>query len=251
MERIDVTLPGTDIVEAFFLPEKCHPQDRKVVGWVIESDEYKLLQLYRSGFMPKVIVDCGAHYGSFGFLASRIWPEASIYAFEPNWASFSVLVKNCPGNVLNSCSFLTEVVSEGRWETLVGVDEEGFPASSVYGKSVDTRDTKPKTRAVARQQKLSYFLKESDIKCVDLLKIDTEGSEVPILSDLNNTKWLGRIRYIRGEWHGLRAVGEVYNLLRATHSVFIHNDPEQINGSFFACHRFLGVDAFEQIRSYW
>ena len=51
-------------------------------------------------FKARIIVDIGAHVGMFSKLCSLAFPEAVIYAYEPNPDSFKWLKQNCEGTLI-------------------------------------------------------------------------------------------------------------------------------------------------------
>lgn len=68
---------------------------------VILDDEYgtSLLQT-----PPTTVVDIGANIGLFSWLALHSWPEAKIFAFEPNPSAYEFLQKNAAGASPANCA---------------------------------------------------------------------------------------------------------------------------------------------------
>ena len=56
-----------------------------------EAFEYSLSLLKSYGYEPSLIVDAGAHLGSFAKLAERIYPAAEIHMVEPQAACQTAL----------------------------------------------------------------------------------------------------------------------------------------------------------------
>jgi predicted RNA methylase len=63
------------------------------------DDCYGLLNIY-SKVKPSVIADIGANSGFFSRLCSLYFPQARIYAYEPNPDSFKWLKQNCEGTLI-------------------------------------------------------------------------------------------------------------------------------------------------------
>ena len=63
---------------------------------IVIDDEYGIYGYLRRT-APRLIVDIGAHVGMFSKLCSLAFPEAVIYAYEPNPGSFKWLKQNCKG----------------------------------------------------------------------------------------------------------------------------------------------------------
>src|SRR5579885_3078300 len=76
-------------------------------------------------YLPKnpVIIEAGAHYGRDTIKMSKIWPQATIHAFEPVPELFTILKNNTqkydnifcyPYALSNSCGTKNFFVSSGR-----------------------------------------------------------------------------------------------------------------------------------------
>jgi FkbM family methyltransferase len=49
---------------------------------------------YYTGRPPKIVVDVGANIGLFSVLARKLWPESTVYAYEPEAQNFAFLQSN-------------------------------------------------------------------------------------------------------------------------------------------------------------
>lgn len=69
--------------------------DLYVIPEVVERDMYKL-EFMSKVFSEKnhIVIDCGAHIGSFSVLVSNYFPEIKVHSFEPNPESFEYLKRN-------------------------------------------------------------------------------------------------------------------------------------------------------------
>src|SRR5262245_54732496 len=70
--------------------------DYAICHEVQSLDCYRVRQLAGSGFAPQIVVDIGAHIGSFTALAAKYFPDARIYSFEPLRGHYELLVWNTP-----------------------------------------------------------------------------------------------------------------------------------------------------------
>lgn len=70
--------------------------DLAIIDEVINRDCYQLAKLKGAGFDPKIIIDIGAHIGTFAALAHLLWPQARIFCVEPDEGSFELLTLNAP-----------------------------------------------------------------------------------------------------------------------------------------------------------
>src|SRR5215831_4200877 len=70
--------------------------DYAICNEVQALDCYRVRALTSAGFAPKIVVDIGAHIGSFTALAAKYFPDARIYSFEPLSVHYDLLVWNSP-----------------------------------------------------------------------------------------------------------------------------------------------------------
>jgi FkbM family methyltransferase len=177
--------------------------DTDVVNEVINGDCYLLNAMKQRGFQPRVIVDVGAHIGTFSVLAHSLWPEARIISIEPNAESFEVLKQNAPFATLFNLA-----IGDPGEANLVAA--EGQPGSSFVA-DVDWQDTANwKSQADHRKFELSVTVKceifeniltQAGIdRDIDLLKLDCEGGEFHLLRLLPQAL-ASRIKNIVGEYH--------------------------------------------------
>src|SRR5258708_5609961 len=57
------------------------------------SMNFRLRSVANRGFAPKCIVDVGAYEGAWSKMAKSIWPESSLFMFEPNFSKKEKLAK--------------------------------------------------------------------------------------------------------------------------------------------------------------
>lgn len=168
-------------------------------------DCYRVHELVESRFEPKIIVDIGAHIGSFTALAAKHFPKAEIYSFEPLKQHYNVLVKNsrqghCKPNNLAVLGFYG--------------GEEGhdiYPGNE-FERAYRTRQL---SNAISMEQLFSRF----KLPRIDFLKIDCEQSEVNIFRELDHLDRLKDIDVISGEWHFDTAKQELHSIVGKTHEV--------------------------------
>lgn len=169
------------------------------------DDCYHVRKLAESGFAPKVIVDIGAHIGTFTALAARYFPKAKIYSFEPLKQHYDVLVKNSrsgrctPKNV-----------------AILGFygDEQG---RDIYPGNEFERAYR--ARQLSNALSVGEMLRRYRLTQIDWLKIDCEQSEVNIFRELDALDRLKDIDVISGEWHFDTAKNEIRSIVGKTHDV--------------------------------
>lgn len=151
-----------------------------VPQWVEkEVDEYFMVPLRVE---PKVIVDIGACIGAFGLRARKEWPGVKVFAYEP-----------LPSNVACLRSNL-----DSEWATIVpaAVRAEAGVQTMYLGDLFVTGSFVKGERQTINEIAVDC-VSARELPVCDLLKIDTEGSEVEILTTMN----LDPVKAILLEFH--------------------------------------------------
>ena len=150
------------------------------------QDTYRLKEIS----LPKraVVLDVGAHIGSFSVAIHSKFPDAVITAFEPHPSNFRLLQENAP---FARC--IPKAVS--------GVAGKAFltdhKASASYALSLSETDTPVDTVS------LGDYLRE--VPRVDLMKVDIEGAEKDVFEHLE-PELLSKVDRIMMEIHPPHAV---------------------------------------------
>ena len=142
-----------------------------------------------------VIVDCGSNIGMSILFFKRLYPQSKIIAFEPDPQTFEALRANVRDNALSdvACHQIALGDFDGNIDLYQVEDER---QSNLRTSTLHERmPTKRKISVPVR--KLSGFITAD----VDLLKLDVEGAEVKVLSDLLETGSLRRIKRMHIEYH--------------------------------------------------
>jgi len=122
-------------------------------------------------------IDVGAHYGFYSVLIGRTNPDVKILAFEPIRENFKVLSKNLMINNVNANTFMNAVSDfEGRskFEVSTQSSQSGFIANP------DEDVLKEVEVDVVRLDKYRELMKNEPV----LVKIDTEGNELKVLTGM-------------------------------------------------------------------
>ena len=124
-----------------------------------------------------MIVDCGAYIGEFTIYAARmVGCDGLVLAFEPNPESFRLCIRNIGANNLkNAMVFNTGLGREER----IGYME--IDEANPGGSKIIWRSEKSSAPAV-HVKTLTQFADQMQGRVIKLLKIDTEGSAVDIVS---------------------------------------------------------------------
>ena len=125
------------------------------------------------------IVDIGGSIGEFTVEAALQVPEGKVYAFEPNPGSINILRQNVRANELKNI----ETHNIGIWKETGEITLEIRPEDPIHGRSFDgelASDAVHK-RTTIPVVSLRDMLETIVVEKVDLLKMDTEGTEFDIL----------------------------------------------------------------------
>lgn len=133
-----------------------------------------------------IVLDIGAHIGLFSVMASRI--AKKVYSFEPNSENFNILLTNIRLNSIKNIIPINKAVSKKTGRAKLNTDVEDSECS-LSDKGIDVATIS-----------LKDFFDAYNIKKIDFLKMDCEGSEYDILMSTPK-KYLERIGKISMEIH--------------------------------------------------
>ena len=119
------------------------------------------------------ILDCGANIGLASLFFQRAYPSARITAFEAD----PDLAAVCARNLCGDASVAVDVRQAAVWIDNGHVDFLCEGADSGAIASLHTAVSGPRVRV--RAERLREWLDEP----IDLLKLDVEGAELPVLTD--------------------------------------------------------------------
>ncbi len=159
---------------ALHYPEGAEEDAHKVLGGIEYPMDLLLLDRVSR------IVDIGAHVGLATVFFHCLFPQARITAYEPFSQNFTLLEQNTQG--LPNVEILQRGLGARNEQVpLFLSDEFGGAASSVFGNDQDHKSGRSEIIQICRASLEHVFKSKEEIS---ILKIDTEGFEVPILSDL-------------------------------------------------------------------
>ena len=129
-----------------------------------------LNNLKANGFYPKNILDIGAHHGNWTKNVMNIFNESNYYLIEPiNYQELKVFDK------VNNIKYFNILLSDCEkivdWFEMKNTGDSIFRENTSFFK--DCKILKKKTTTLH-----NFFPEDSTF---DLIKIDTQGSEIPIL----------------------------------------------------------------------
>jgi len=170
--------------------------DPHLVYGILLKTGAKAEYVFPANFRPQVILDIGANIGISATLFAERFPAATIHAIEPVDSNFDMLKRNAELRPSIHPHQLALADKDGTMEMMRSDNERNFGGFSFY--SAGSQAAERFSVATATP---SSFLQSVGVKTVDMIKIDTEGAEYPILTAFD-PEMLAKVTWITGELHG-------------------------------------------------
>ena len=140
-----------------------------------------------------VILDCGSNIGMAILFFKSLYPDAEIVAFEPAPWACEAIEETIRANALQGIALHNAALAEeeGTLDLYHDPEHPGSAVMSVY------HDRMPGESVRVPAVRLSRYI----TKPVDFLKLDVEGSELPVLRDLVTSGAIAKIRQMVIEFH--------------------------------------------------
>lgn len=210
----------------------------QVVRDVLAGKAYPLIPFLKD---VGCIVDVGANAGAASLYFACNYPEAEIVAFEPYPEAFALLGQNL-------ATFpKIRIFPYGLLDRDCRIPLNLNKVDSV-GNTISAHVANSEHRVEVALKRADSFLAALDVKQIDILKVDTEGCELPILRSLAG--WLPRIRVIYVEHHNEADRIAIDAMLRGTHILFAskQNRPHLGEACYVAYHSFPSRDVLDAMR---
>lgn len=164
------------------------------------------------------VFDVGANIGLFSLLLGQCFPDLTIYAFEPVPQVFEVLQRNMllyglpaklfscglsrtetietltyypHASILSGCYADDQKVRATVKDFFLQEQQESADGQTLPEEQLDELLAERLTskRIACRMRTVSEIIREQRIACIDLLKIDVEGSEEDVLAGIDMADW--------------------------------------------------------------
>lgn len=168
----------------------------------LTEDPFEAMRRLVSASTSPIIFDVGAHHGLVSLHYRRLFPNATVYAFEPFSESYQQLRKNTAADpmikafnfgfsdVVGSKLFSTNVSSATN--SLFETDDRG---AETWGKGV----LETTRRITASFSTIDRFVAEMNIPSIDILKLDVQGAEYLVIEGAAQSLAAARINIIYSE----------------------------------------------------
>ena len=153
-----------------------YPPIDMVMG-TYEKHTYRLFEeLVRQ---QMVVIDIGAHVGYYTLLAARrVGPTGKVYAFEPEPANHSLLIKNIQLNEYRNIEAIQGAVTDRVGSSKLFLTDSYNGTHSTYRRNSDNGSVAVDTTT------LDAFLESREWPDVGLIKVDVEGAEIDVMKGM-------------------------------------------------------------------
>jgi FkbM family methyltransferase len=156
------------------------------------------------GIEIKIVFDVGANEGQTAIPARKAFPNARIYCFEPHLPTFGRLQANlCDHEILTfpvalsdregELPFFVYATPGGGTHVNSIVPDAPFPVHYAFKSQ----------RQIVHSRTLDCFCRDYSVEHIDVLKLDTEGSELMALHGAEQMLRAGRIVFVYVEYLSL------------------------------------------------
>ena len=212
------------------------PVDRAILHEIWAADAYRVRTL---PFTPKTVIDIGAHIGGFALLAATAWSGCRVIACECDPDNLQLLNTNIAGHPqieVVEAAIVGKDISEIEFHAVSDKAGDNSGGGSCFLREPGSQTVRVPALSIVK------LWQSKQLEMCDLLKLDCEGAELPILTALGQAGLLDRVRHIVGEWHAWEGEGNaepnitarLSALLKSTHELVLRPRPGVGLGYFTA-----------------
>jgi len=156
------------------------------------------------GWSTTTVFDVGANVGQFAAEALAGFPEATVWSFEPFPKSFAKLVDGGANARLKPFQLaLSDRIGESAFFAY-SEEGDGSHINSLTDKARFPQRFGYKPRELTvKTSTIDAFCSEHGVERIDLLKVDTEGFDLVVLTGAEAMLRAGRVRFIYVEFNDL------------------------------------------------
>ena len=160
--------------------------------------------------LPGTVLDIGANVGLAAAYFRLIYPDALIHCIEPDPAALSCLVQNGPR--IGNCLIHDVGLYEGDCE------RPFYAASNSVISSIAKNPFAQATPSLLKLRDAGRFVAGLGVERFELIKIDTEGAEVPIIRSLAGV--IRSAATVHIEFHSRDDRRAIDDLMNPSHCLF-------------------------------
>lgn len=168
-----------------------------------------ILPQYLSADRP-VMVDVGANVGNYSRLLKSTFPQAAIWAFEPNPQTYASLLDEFDAHELVT---VNQGLGSGE-STLKFYDRQDRRGSSQHGslyrEVIEEIHEADSIEIEVSITTLDNYAAAHGIDSIQLLKIDTEGHELEVLKGATHLLKTGKIDLLHIEFNEMNVISRVF-----------------------------------------
>jgi len=212
---------------------------------IYRDNDHRLLSDF-VGKEAKIVLDVGANQGLYALRAKQENPLCQVFCFEPNPVEYAVIQENIRLNNVEGVEILNLAVGDSVKE----INFEYLPnVGSISGRGVRTVSRHWMreefiSKCSIMQTTLDNFCCSRNISHVDILKIDTEGMEIEVLT--GSQKMLSICDRIVIERHSAELRHSVVQALDAAGFDLIHEEDKYLS-RYYADIYFINRKLIENI----
>jgi FkbM family methyltransferase len=152
---------------------------------------FRQIQLANRDWTPGCIFDVGANMGQTVRQIRQVWPAVRVFAFEPVSATFAALEARTAGDAALECHRLAFGSSAGRATML-----------ATPGHTMNRIVTRPEGGQATEEVEVvtgDAFCAARGLDRLDILKVDTEGHDLDVLTGFGTMLAERRVTYVEAE----------------------------------------------------
>lgn len=158
---------------------------------------YKNEYYFKTDNKSPIIFDCGSNIGFATIFFKWLYPESTIYAFEPDKNTFELLKYNVDKNNLKNIYLYNCAITDKIGYIDFYVDSEAPGSLIMSAKKERISADKVTVESIT----LTSVIEKHGIEAIDFMKMDIEGSEFEAINDLANNNHINIINRFVIEYH--------------------------------------------------
>ena len=155
-------------------------------GYYFSDLDASLVRLIKQG--GSTFIDVGANIGLYSLIATKSFSH--VYSFEPSNFTYEILTRNIQINASQSIVAVNSALSDVSSESVLYVNplNNGGASLAEFSQLTISRFSEYEWGKInVRLEPLDSFVQALSIKNVDLIKIDVEGHERPVVRGARKT----------------------------------------------------------------